>query len=140
MKVRNSFVTNSSSSSFIIAIQENATKAELRKELENIYRQNKNRIDAFMVDFYQWMDNESENNENDYDGTVRVCKLHSDESPDFEKEFVEYLLDNMLEYRQSTLGDWTVESIECSNEDEELFRCILYDLGSIFKGEKFKIL
>lgn len=134
MKVRNSFVTNSSSSSFIVAIKDGVTISDVSKEIEKILKENINRIESFFEDFCEYIYNDEESTDAD------LCKLYKNKDPKFLNELSKYLAENLFEYRNGAVENWTVEVLECSNEDEELYRSLLYDMGHLFKGESFKLM
>ena len=120
MKVRNSFVTNSSSSSFLIAVKSTANKSDLEKELENIYNQEED-------DFYE--ENEK-----------ALYKAFKNKDENFVKAFVDFVLENILDYTNDgcKLDSWNAAVNECSNEDENIFSQFLYDAGYLLNSDNIK--
>ena len=111
MKIRHDYVTNSSSSSFIIAIHKDCTTQEVRdnvgtcrKEIESL---------LYMFD-----------------------RAHDDSAVEqFIEEVVEEL---MYHYSEMELGDWKVSAEEYSNEDEDV-GVFIYDNAWKLGTEHFKV-
>ena len=128
MKIRLSHVTNSSSSSFIIARKSNIKESdvvnliidklsdEIKKELKSL-------------DFY---DLEYLNDElkvlilqKDYDKAVKLIA----------NELCDRLLDA---YSEMELGDWKVHAEEFGNEDG-FYNNLIYSYGNILVSDNFKV-
>lgn len=127
-KVRQSFVTNSSSSSFIIARKSNIKESDvvnliIDKLSDYIERELKN-IDDYDL---KYLDDELKVFiiQKDYNKAVKLVA----------NELCDRLLDA---YSEMELGDWKVHSEEFGNEDE-FYDNLIYSYGNILVSDNFKV-
>lgn len=128
MKIRLSHVTNSSSSSFIIARKNNVKESDvtnliIEKLSDYIERELKN-IDDYN---FKYLDDELKVLiiQKDYDKAVKLV--------------ANKLCDRLLDaYSEMELGDWEVHSDEFSNEDNFYSR-LIYDYGYMLVSDDFKV-
>lgn len=116
MKVRLGFVTNSSSSSFIIAQNNKCTREEVKDLLSSMKEQISEIIRNYCWD-YRYGDNISEE-------TI--------------SEFIEEMTDHLYDEGDLTLGDWTVAAREYSSENDE-YDGFMYAYGHELNTENFKV-
>lgn len=130
MKIRRGFVTNSSSSSFIIARKGNVDKMRLGYELLNQTALN-DIVNDFMKDTdsieYFELSQKVKNliKNKDFDGVKKQLV----------KEFVDELVQRSSDMK---LDDWDISIGEASNETDNLLDFFIYELCSI-DLEDFKI-
>ncbi len=137
MKVRNSFVTNSSSSSFVVAVKKGTKKEDMIKDLLGMYSKNKNVFDSYIDEYIEELKD------------TPVKYLSTDELDIVEKSksnsetLINSLLLNIVNWlvdcTNSELDSWEIGVAECSNEDGGI-SSLMYDLGHIIKGEYIKLL
>lgn len=143
MKVRNSFVTNSSSSSFILALKDGATKEELKKDVEKFYDKYKDEIISYLS-YYEPYEEDLENTDQEEKNIISALKTKNSEV--IKDKVVNFLLGKFLYFFEDTfyspkkLGNWKVGIEECSNEDGEIFSDLMYQVGGNFEGENLKMI
>lgn len=128
MKIRLSYVTNSSSSSFIIARKNNIKESDvvnliIDKLSDYIERELKN-IDDYDL---KYLDDELKVFiiQKDYDKAVKLIA----------NELCDRLLDA---YSEMELGDWKVHAEEFGNEDG-FYNNLIYSYGNILVSDNFKV-
>ena len=127
-KIRVGFVTNSSSSSFIIARKSNIKESDVvNLIIENLSSYIKKELKS--LDFYdlRYLDDELKVLiiQKDYDKAVKLI--------------AEKLCDRLLDaYYEMELGDWEVHAEEFGNEDG-FYNNLIYSYGNILVSDNFKV-
>lgn len=129
MKVRKDFVTNSSSSSFIIAKHKDCTIDEIKTMLYGL----KDRIRELLYEC-----------DGEYDSKHMADIKHAYDDDNMDKAIDLAIIDiaenlNKTYKYDLTLDDWNVRCTTASNEDCLLFECALYDFGHLMDTEHLKL-
>lgn len=130
MRYRTSFVTNSSSSSFVIArkndIKESDVVNLIIEKLSDDIKIELNGIEYHRY-IFDYLDDELKVLiiQKDYDKAIKLIA----------NELCNILLDA---YSEMDLGDWKVHSEEFGNEDG-FYDCLIYDYGHKLISDNFKV-
>lgn len=129
-KIRCGFVTNSSSSSFVIARKNDIKESDLvNLIIEKLSDNIKIELKGIEYDSYifNYLDDELKVLiiQKDYDKAIKLIA----------NELCDILLDA---YSEMDLGDWKVHSEEFGNEDG-FYDCLIYDYGHKLVSDNFKV-
>lgn len=127
MKIRRGFVTNSSSSSYIIAKKKDATLADIKNSLLKV----RDNAKSFLIEQHKWIDLEPDVEESirkeDYDKAVDAFLEHT----------ADYLYGN---FNDGTLGDWEVGSDEFWSENGDPYENFILDSAWFIGDENLQII
>ena len=129
-KIRCGFVTNSSSSSFVIArksdIKESDVVNLIIDKLSDEIKKELNGIEYHRY-IFDYLDDELKDLiiQKDYDKAIKLIA----------NELCDRLLDT---YSEMDLGDWKVHAEKFGNEDD-FYNCLMYDYGYKLVSDNFKV-
>lgn len=139
MKIRKSFVTNSSSSSYIVARKQNITDNEIVEAVLKMPQSIKEDFKNAFIDNFNWM--EQDNLEYLEDCNNGFIEAYESKDADTILAFwIKELLNNLNPHYMSQLDTWLVAVEEGSSEDTDLIRNVLYNGGGLIDTEIFKII
>lgn len=131
MKIRLDYVTNSSSSSFIIAKHKDCTLDEIKEILSE------KQIKAYIKSLVKYYENNADIPDTDY--LKSIINKDYDVATEFALNDVAKQLFNKTKYYPLILGDWKVITEEFSNENGTLFEEFIYEHGHELCSEHLKI-
>lgn len=130
MKCRSDFVTNSSSSSFIIAKHESCTREDIHTALNNMRDDIKKMLESDGKYIYF---------ENNDDVQYLLKKNKVEEAVDLAIKELEDRLYNFVDYKPLVLDHWECDSQEFYDDDGDLLAIFLMHYGHKFKCNTLKI-
>lgn len=127
MKIRRGFITNSSSSSYIIAKKKDATLTDIKNSLLKV----KDEAKSFLIEQHDWLNLEPD---------VRVLM----EKEDYDKAaeaFLEYVADYLYDgFDSGALGDWEVGSDEFWSDSDDPYESFIVDSAWRIGDENLQII
>lgn len=150
MKIRNSFVTNSSSSSYIVARKKNATKKDLLEAMRKKYMENKNDyIETLkrIIEGYDISETDYEEDEGYY-GEGKLIRAYFQKN-NLDEEFIDFLMARVEELFSSDyfgrdagegiLDSWELAIVTATNEDDDFFQWLMYNWSHIIENDLVKV-
>lgn len=131
MKVRNDFVTNSSSSSFIIAKSKNGCKFP---EIKEAVEKQRERIKEAIKRNADWI---YSGDNVEFNAFVEMGKF--DEATDIAINLISYHLDNIVGEASMDLDGWHIMTKEYDSETSDVCCVVMYEMGTQFESENMRI-
>lgn len=148
MKIRNNFITNSSSSSYIVAKKNNINKEKLREEFSKEYFKNKELYKYLLESVVQCFGYSEEDfideEDNYYD--ERDLMLAYLKKEDIDEKYIDFLTNRTLKLfsepydSTGTLDSWDVTTVRATNEDNDPFLWMLYYNAAIVESDFIKVI
>lgn len=139
MKIRKSFVTNSSSSSYIIARKQDVTDDEIVEAVLKMPKNVKKEFKNAFIDNFDWMEQDDlEYLEDCNNGFIEAYE--SKDADTILAFWVRELFNDLNPHYMSQLDTWLVAVKEGSSEDIDVIRNVLYNGGATINTEIFKII
>lgn len=127
MKIRKGFVTNSSSSSYVIAKKKNASLTDIKNSLLKV----KDQAIDFLTEVGEWVDLEPKVEE-------ALKKEDYDRASD---KFLEGLADYLyLNFNQGTLDEWKVGSDEFWDDSGNAYECFILEYAWLIGDNNLQII